>query len=632
MKKKYIILSLFFISLNLFGQVNEKWIARYNSPFDRNEEGHVVRVDDSGNVYVCGVSSISSTNSVCLTVKYDSLGNILWNRIYDYSENNDDYANSMELDGNGNIYISGSNQGIGTSLDFFLIKYRPNGDSIWIRRFNGAGNSNDFAHSLKVDNSNNIIVTGSTSNFSQGDFLTLKYDSNGVLLWNKTYNAPDNLSETANFISIDNTNNIYISGISNGSGTGQDFCIIKYNSNGDQQWMQRYNGMSNQDDRLYAMTVDRVGNVIVTGSTRDTLQDDKYCTIKYNSSGNQLWLRKFDRNYYLNFASSVQTDSLNNIYVTGATVSYSSKMDISTIKYTPSGDSIWVRTFNQTDNIYPSSYSMILDETGNPYITGTTTPTGNGSEMNYLTLKYNTTGEFQWFKIYNGSGNQMDQSTSICLDKKKNVYVTGLSTNANTSGWPFDFLTIKYSQTNPFIKVNLKILIEGIYFNLLNKMLRRDTVQLFLRDAIIPYAIRDSAKTVLDSNYFSGLLTFSNVPSGNYYLVVKHFSSVETWSKSGGESLISGFSTYNYDFTNSISNAYGNNLKLKGSKYCLYSGDINQDGFITLFDVIPIYNDAINYVTGRYIITDLTGDNIVDLTDVTLCYNNSTNFVRIRRP
>ncbi|MBK8551265.1 MAG: hypothetical protein IPL53_09480 [Ignavibacteria bacterium] len=79
---------------------------------------------------------------------------------------------------------------------------------------------------------------------------------------------------------------------------------------------------------------------------------------------------------------------------------------------------------------------------------------------------------------------------------------------------------------------------------------------MYLRDATVPFAIRDSAKTVIDSNSFTGLLTFSNAPSGSYYLVVKHFSSVETWSKSGGETLTSGYSTSSYDFTNSIGKAF----------------------------------------------------------------------------
>ena len=54
---------------------------------------------------------------------------------------------------------------------------------------------------------------------------------------------------------------------------------------------------------------------------------------------------------------------------------------------------------------------------------------------------------------------------------------------------------------------------------------------------------------------------------------------------------------------------------------------MNQDGYIILFDVIPIKNDATNFITGRFLITDLTGDNIIDLTNVTLGYNNSANFV-----
>jgi len=89
---------------------------------------------------------------------------------------------------------------------------------------------------------------------------------------------------------------------------------------------------------------------------------------------------------------------------------------------------------------------------------------------------------------------------------------------------------------------------------------------------------------------------------------------------------------YNYDFTSANSQAYGNNLKLKGSNYCLYSGDVNQDGYISLFDMIPIYNDASAFVSGSYLATDLTGDNIVDLTDLTLCYNNSLSFIRVRQP
>jgi len=78
--------------------------------------------------------------------------------------------------------------------------------------------------------------------------------------------------------------------------------------------------------------------------------------------------------------------------------------------------------------------------------------------------------------------------------------------------------------------------------------------------------------------------------------------------------------------------AYGNNLKLIGNKYCMFSGDIDNDGYIILSDVIRINNDASEFVTGSYLISDLTGDGFVDLTDVSLCYNNASNFVAVIRP
>lgn len=190
----------------------------------------------------------------------------------------------------------------------------------------------------------------------------------------------------------------------------------------------------------------------------------------------------------------------------------------------------------------------------------------------------------------------------------------------------YDFTTI------PPVYLNLKLLFEGLYFPAFDKLLRKDSVTVYLRGASSPFAIIDSARSVIDSNYFTGSFTFHNTTTGIYYIVVKHFNSIETWSKTGGENLLANGSIFIYDFTISNIQAYGKNLKLKGSKYCLYTGDVNQDGFITLFDVIPIYNDAANFVYGEYLPTDLTGDSIVDLTDVTICYNNSTNFIGIRNP
>ena len=183
----------------------------------------------------------------------------------------------------------------------------------------------------------------------------------------------------------------------------------------------------------------------------------------------------------------------------------------------------------------------------------------------------------------------------------------------------------------PVIKVNLKVLVEGLYFPLPDQLNRKDTVSLYLRDAVSPYTMRDSGRASIDTISFSGLYTYLNRPTGQYYLVAKHFISIETWSKSSGEPLVGDGSIYNYDFTSAVTQAFGNNLKLKGTRYCIYSGDVNQDGVVDGTDAALIDNDAFNFETG-YLLTDLNGDYVVDGSDYLIADNNSAAFIEVISP
>lgn len=186
-------------------------------------------------------------------------------------------------------------------------------------------------------------------------------------------------------------------------------------------------------------------------------------------------------------------------------------------------------------------------------------------------------------------------------------------------------------KTVPSIIVKLNVLMEGMYFPIFNQMTRKDTIKVYLRNASPPFALVDSSTGTIDPVSLFGQFNFNNASSGVYYLIIKHFNCIETWSKAGGENILLDGTVYNYDFTTSNTKAYGNNLKLKGGKYCIYSGDVNQNGFISLSDVLYIYNDIGNFVTGG-VESDLTGDNLVDLNDLMIAYTNTTNFIRKRTP
>ncbi len=183
-------------------------------------------------------------------------------------------------------------------------------------------------------------------------------------------------------------------------------------------------------------------------------------------------------------------------------------------------------------------------------------------------------------------------------------------------------LVIDISPKIQYDQLNINSLVEGFYNEITNQMVR-DTMRVYIRSSSSPFLLIDSAKKYIHANGFAGF-NFSNVNNGvPYYLQLKHRNSISTWSKSP---LIFTSGNLTYNFTTSGSQAYGNNMKLKGTKYCIYSGDVTGEGSVDLSDLIVIQNSANSFSTG-YIISDLNGDNLADLSDVLICYNNSSAFV-----
>lgn len=171
-----------------------------------------------------------------------------------------------------------------------------------------------------------------------------------------------------------------------------------------------------------------------------------------------------------------------------------------------------------------------------------------------------------------------------------------------------------------YCSLGLTALIEGFYDG--SNMIQ-DTVTAELHNASSPYALVDQAKVFLNSSGNATANFFTAVDATNYYVVVKHRNSIETWSKT--TQLFSG-GTLNYDFTTDSAKAYGDNLIKKGANWCIFSGDVNQDGNIDLTDLVLVDNDNANFVTG-YVATDVNGDSTSDLTDMIIVDNNNAAFV-----
>lgn len=184
------------------------------------------------------------------------------------------------------------------------------------------------------------------------------------------------------------------------------------------------------------------------------------------------------------------------------------------------------------------------------------------------------------------------------------------------------------------IKMELSALMEGLYNPGSNMMVNPQVERMYLRNSSAPFAIVEPAAETIDQFGNSGEFIFNNSASGTYYLVIKNWNCLETWSKSGGEVLYNDGELYTYDFTNSSCQAYGCNQKQIDTsplRYGIYSGDVTQSGSIDLADILQI-NTASNQFTSGYNVNDLNGDNLVTLTDVLIAYNNSAAFVSVIKP
>ena len=131
-----------------------------------------------------------------------------WASIYSGAGNGYDDAYGVAVDRAGNTYVTGEVY-TGVNSDCLTIKYKSNGDTAWMRFYNGAGNSTDIGWAVAVDASENVYVTGATHTATHNyDIVTIKYDSAGVQQWASTYDGPGHGLDEGNAIAIDDSGNV----------------------------------------------------------------------------------------------------------------------------------------------------------------------------------------------------------------------------------------------------------------------------------------------------------------------------------------------------------------------------------------------------------------------------------------
>lgn len=427
-------------------QVTQSWVARYNGTAADFDIATAVSHDESGNVYTAGGSLGTGSDYDYALVKYNPSGVQQWVARYNGPGNSEDVASAIAVDFNGNIYLTGWSIGSGSGLDFATLKYSPSGTLLWASRYNGPGNDFDEAYAIQVDRTGNVYVTGiSVGAAGYREIATVKYNSAGVQQWVARYSPGSSLASESRALAVDRFGNVYVTGwrflSTDTFGTTYDYITIKYNASGVQQWATLYNGPGSDSDRAAALKIDFAGNVYVTGGSMGTASGIDYATIKYNSNGVQQWVARYDGpGNNLDAASALGIDDSGAVIVTGVSEDSTTKLDYATVKYNNSGVQQWVARYDPGNSGDDRAVALYLDCIGSIYVTGESADAGGLPD--YATVKYSSSGTELWVRRYDGPGTLFDYASAVSVDLGGNILVTGTSWDTD-----FDYATIKYTPT-----------------------------------------------------------------------------------------------------------------------------------------------------------------------------------------
>jgi uncharacterized delta-60 repeat protein len=340
------------------GDIGSYWIHLYGGA--ALDAGYNVTTDSGLNIIAVGVTqSTGQGSNDILVTKHSPDGELLWSKILGGA--NAEVGWNVAVDSSDNIYIVGYTSSSGSgNYDALIVKYNSDGVLQWQRTLGST--SSDYGRGVAVDSSDNVYMFGdyySTAQASKYLFLA-KYNSSGTLQWQNRLGS--NVDDTGYKCVIDSTGNIYACGYSNVSGGAgnADILLIKYDSSGTELWKRLYGGVS--IDYGYGLAVDSSDKIIITGRTYTTATNT--FVLKVNSSDGTIVFDRLIGGSAGSYGMNVATDSSDNIYTISYTSSYGEGSNEALIvKYNSSGTVQWSNTIGGIDN--DIGYGIAVDANDN---------------------------------------------------------------------------------------------------------------------------------------------------------------------------------------------------------------------------------------------------------------------------
>jgi hypothetical protein len=257
------------------------WANRYHGPRNGRDQPQAIAVDDTGKVFVTGYSFATNGLQDYATVAYSTTGVPLWTNRYHGPGSSDAFVKAIAV-GGGNVFVTGNSPGIGTGSDYATIAYSNAGIPLWTNRYNGLGNGADFANAVTIDSKGNVFVTGTSAGSGTSyDYATVAYSNEGLPLWTNRYGGVG--SDAAYAVAVDTSGNVFVTGNSFLGGGIYGYATLAYSPTGLPLWTNLYIGTGGGENSGNFLAVDGSGNLFVNGFSTGSGTGYDSTTIKYSS-------------------------------------------------------------------------------------------------------------------------------------------------------------------------------------------------------------------------------------------------------------------------------------------------------------------------------------------------------------
>lgn len=265
----------------------------------------------------------------------------------------------------------------------------------WVKRYE-YNLQVDSAHRIGADAQGNVYVVGTTDSSIYGvrQIVLLKYSSDGQLLWQRQYPVrAEGYSPISLYVLLTGRTHLLLR-----EGYPGDYLLLTHDAEGNLLWAQVYDGTSvtwQSDDTPYALGVDGAGNVYVTGSSKGYATGSDITTVKYSASGQPLWVRRYSASMSTEAGTALAVSRDGVVYVAGGTQDSAGRLAWVVLKYDARGNLRWSVREEESAVYSETSQPAFaqLDQEGNLYVAG-------GLPDNLVAKKYEPGGTRLWRMTY----------------------------------------------------------------------------------------------------------------------------------------------------------------------------------------------------------------------------------------